>query len=168
MIPPTTKRKRTRTQNTSGIERILAFHVDRSDLGAIAGLIFAHAKIIPMKSRAMISPGIMTGIKSCPMDCSVRIPRMISVTLGGMMTPGVPTVATIPEESLLSYPYRSISGIATPATVAAGAADEPQMALKAVAPMTVAVARPPGIWPTNLLAASYSLAGMQALTPHLP
>jgi hypothetical protein len=30
------------TQNTSGMERILAFHVEGSDMGAIAGLIFAH------------------------------------------------------------------------------------------------------------------------------
>ena len=47
----------------------------------------------------------------------------------------------------------AISGMATDAKVAEVAAEEPQMALKAVAPKTVAMARPPGIWPTNLLAA---------------
>ena len=40
------------------------------------------------------------------------------------------------------------------ANVADVAADEPQIALNPVAPITVAMARPPGMWPTNLLAAS--------------
>ena len=39
---------------------------------------------------------------------------------------------------------------ATLAKVAAVAGEEPQIALKAVAPPTVAMASPPGIWPTNL------------------
>ncbi len=88
--------------------------------------------------------------KSLPMDCSVMIPKTMRVTLGGMRIPRVPTVATIPVESFLLYPYRSISGTATLAKVAAVAGEEPQMALKAVAPPTVAMASPPGIWPMNL------------------
>src|SRR5271157_3849415 len=43
--------------------------------------------------------------------------------------PRVPTVATVPQESLLSYPYRSISGTAMVAKVAAVAGEEPQMTL---------------------------------------
>ena len=43
MIPPTTMRKTSPIQKTSGKEWILAFHDDRSDMGAILGLIFAHA-----------------------------------------------------------------------------------------------------------------------------
>ena len=42
--------------------------------------------------------------------------------------------------------------MATLAKVAEVAAEEPHMALKPVAPRTVAIARPPGIWPMNLFA----------------
>ena len=47
--------------------------------------------------------------------------------------------------------------------VAAVAGEEPQMALKPVAPRTVAMARPPGIWPTNLWAESKSLLAIPEL-----
>jgi len=42
MIPPMTRRKTRMIQATSGSERNLAFQVDRSDMGAIFGLIFTH------------------------------------------------------------------------------------------------------------------------------
>jgi len=52
----------------------------------------------------------------------------------------VPTVATVPPGEALSYPYLSISGTAMEANVAAVAAEEPQIALKAVAAVTVPTA----------------------------
>ena len=58
--------------------------------------------MIPMKKRAMISPGRIPARKSWPIDCSVRMPYMMRTTEGGMMTPRVPTVATMPVDSLLS------------------------------------------------------------------
>ena len=82
------------------------------------------------------------------------IPKMMSTTLGGMSTPRVPTVATIPVDSFFEYPYFDISGTATLAKVAAVAATEPHIALKAVAPATVAMAKPPGMCPRNLWAQS--------------
>ena len=74
----------------------------------------------------------------------------IYTTLGGMRQPSVPTVATTPVDNLRSYPYRFISGIATLAKVAVVAVADPQIALKTLPPTTVAMARPPGMWPMNL------------------
>ena len=50
----------------------------------------------------------------------------------------------------------------TAAKVAAVAVAEPQMAPNTVHPATVAIARPPAICPTNLLAVSYSLFAIPA------
>ncbi len=58
--------------------------------------------MVKMKKAAIISPGMSPARNSFPIDCSVMIPKTISVTLGGMSTPSVPTVATIPVESRLS------------------------------------------------------------------
>ena len=57
--------------------------------------------MIAMNNAAMSSPGISPAMKSCPIDCSVSMPMIISVTLGGMMQPRLPTVATIPVERVL-------------------------------------------------------------------
>lgn len=82
--------------------------------------------------------------------------------------PSVPTEATIPVESFLEYPYRSISGTATLAKVAAVAGEDPQIDLNAVAPATVAMASPPGIWPMNLWAESNSLFAIPELKATWP
>ena len=71
-------------------------------------------------------------------------------TLGGIMPPSVPTVATTPHESFLSYWYRSISGTAMVVKVAVVATAEPHTALKSVPATTVPIASPPGMWPINL------------------
>ena len=47
-----------------------------------------------------------------------------------------------------------------PAKVAQVASVEPHMALKSVAPTTVVIASPPGIWPTNFDAPPYSFLAM--------
>ena len=70
------------------------------------------------------------------------------------MIPSVPTVATVPHDSFLSYLYLSISGTAIVAKVAAVAGAEPHIALKAVAAAIVPIARPPGMCPMNLYVAS--------------
>ncbi len=58
--------------------------------------------MMQMKNTATIRPGMIPARKSLPMDCSVMIPKTISVTLGGIRIPSVPTEATIPVESFLS------------------------------------------------------------------
>ena len=61
---------------------------------------------------------MMPARKSCPMDCSVIMPNMMSVTEGGMRTPEGTYRGHNPGESRLSYLKLSISGIATLANVA--------------------------------------------------
>ena len=121
-----------------------------------------------IKKEDIIRPGKIPAIKSLPIDCCVRIPKTMRVMLGGRRTPSVPTVATIPVESFLLYPYRSISGIATLAKVAEVATTDPQIALNTVAPITVATASPPGMCPRNLWFASYKLFAMPALNAICP
>jgi len=52
------------------------------------------------------------------------------------------------------------------AKVAAVAGDDPQMALKAVAAITVPTAKPPGMCPRNLYAESYRLRAIPPLAPN--
>ncbi|OPX99052.1 MAG: hypothetical protein A4E59_00326 [Syntrophorhabdus sp. PtaB.Bin027] len=103
-----------------------------------------------------------------PIDNWVTIPKTINTTLGGINTPSVPTVATIPVDSFLAYPNFVISGTATLANVADVAATDPHIALNAVAPATVAIARPPGIWPRNLCAQSKRRLAIPALNAIWP
>jgi hypothetical protein len=106
------------------------------------GFILHHPYMVNTKNKAIISPGIIPARNNLPIDCSVMMPSTMRVTLGGMSMPSVPTVATIPVESFLLYPYLSIMGTAILAKVAAVAGEDPQIALKAVAPPTVAMASP--------------------------
>ena len=92
----------TRIQSTSGSDATRSFQVDLSPLGPSAGLILHQPSMMPMKNRAMIRPGTRPARKSFPIDCSVMMPKTISVTLGGMRMPRVPTMATTPVESFLS------------------------------------------------------------------
>ncbi|OPY00604.1 MAG: hypothetical protein A4E61_01957 [Syntrophorhabdus sp. PtaB.Bin184] len=69
---------------------------------------------------------------------------MIIEPAGGIRKPRVPTLATTPVDSFRLYPYLSISGTATDENVADVARLDVVMALKSVAPTTVARARPPG------------------------
>ncbi|OPY66557.1 MAG: hypothetical protein A4E57_02761 [Syntrophorhabdaceae bacterium PtaU1.Bin034] len=55
-----------------------------------------------MKKKAVSSPGSIPAINNLAMDCSVIMPKIISVTLGGRSTPRVPTLATIPVDSFLA------------------------------------------------------------------
>ncbi len=64
--------------------------------------------------------------------------------------PSVPDAATVPVESVLSYPYFLISGRAICPMVAAVAAVEPQIAAKPAQASTVATVRPPRNDPTQV------------------
>ena len=68
---------------------------------------------------------------------------MTSGTEGGMRMPRVPAVASVPVARRPEYPWRFISGKATPVMVAAVATDDPQIAPKAAEARTAAIARPP-------------------------
>ncbi len=69
------------------------------------------------------------------------------------MIPNVPPAAIAPENSFGSYPSRSACGMATVATVAAVATDEPEVAENIVAVATLAWTSPPGIHDTHLSSA---------------
>jgi hypothetical protein len=90
-------------------------------------------------------PGIIPAKNNLPIDVSVMRPYTIRATLGGIMEPNDPTVATVPVEILLSYPCLSISGIENVAKVAAVAADDPHMVLKIAAAIIVVRSSPHGI-----------------------
>jgi hypothetical protein len=57
--------------------------------------------MVHIKSKEMITPGMVAAKNNLPMDCSVMMPYIIRVTLGGMRLPRVPPTAMIPEERLL-------------------------------------------------------------------
>ncbi len=62
------------------------------------------------------------------MDCSVAIPYMMKITLGGISIPSAPPAAMLAVDSESSYLYFRISGSAIAEIVAAVAVFEPQIA----------------------------------------
>src|SRR3546814_9670124 len=75
---------------------------------------------------------------------------MTRMPLGGIRTPSVPAAATQPAAILWLYLCRSISGMATCATLAAVATLEPDTAAKHELAHTVEIGSPPGIEPNNV------------------
>ncbi|OPX97139.1 MAG: hypothetical protein A4E60_03351 [Syntrophorhabdus sp. PtaB.Bin047] len=86
---------------TSGRVFIRAGQEYFSLFGPISGLMRAHPKMTRAKKKEIMRPGISPAMKSFPMETCVMRPSRMSVTLGGMRTPRVPTVATMPVESFL-------------------------------------------------------------------
>lgn len=101
MRPPIITKKTIPTVRNSGRAFPLSFHDDRSPPGAMVGSILTHPKITTANRKEIRSPGSTPARKSFPMDCCVMMPKMISVMLGGMRIPKVPTEATMPFESFL-------------------------------------------------------------------
>lgn len=103
-IPPITMKKMMATAMNSGsvsalspqVKVIVAF-------GPRAGLILHHTHIMIMKKKEMSNAGNIPARNSFPIDCSVMIPNMIIVILGGKRIPMVPTLATIPVDNFLRY-----------------------------------------------------------------
>ena len=69
---------------------------------------------------------------------------MTRMALGGISDASVPPAATTPAANRLSYPFFSISGMATRENTAAVAVDAPETAAKPAVANTVAIANPPG------------------------
>src|SRR3546814_6470028 len=93
---------------------------------------------------------------------------MTRMPLGGIRTPSVPAAATQPAAILWLYLCRSISGMATCATVAAVATLEPDTAAKHALANTVEVGSPPGIEPNHVRAASKALDATPAANAIYP
>ena len=86
---------------------------------------------------------------------------MTNPILGGIKIPRVPPAATHPVDSLGSYLYLVISGMATMAMVAPVANEEPHMAANPQQAMMVAMASPPRACPSQQWAVLY----ISRLTP---
>ena len=89
------------------------------------------------------TPGRMPARKSSPMDCSVRIPYTMKITLGGIRMPRLPRGNHAGGQLGLVVVPLHLGQVAA-AMVAAVALVEPQMAEKAAQALTVAMASPPG------------------------
>jgi hypothetical protein len=99
------------------------------------------------KSTARSRPGSRLAQNRRAMEVPVCRPMMSRTTLGGMTTPSVEPAATDPVASTGLYLYLRIWGRATVLMVAAVAVFEPQMAAKPAQARTVAMAKPPRMWP---------------------
>src|SRR5690606_7163599 len=92
-------------------------------------------------------PGTSAATNSAEMDCSDWIAMMISAVDGGMSTPSVPPIATLPPDSAGLYLYLFISGKATAPIVAVVAELEPETVENPILARTVVAATPPGSEP---------------------
>lgn len=104
-----------------------------------------------MSAAPKSRPGMMPAMKSFWIDTSATSAYMTKMTLGGMMMPTLPLLATSAADQRLSYPASSIAGRRIGARAATVAGPEPEMAAKKQLVTTVTIARPPNLWPTIAL-----------------
>ncbi len=154
-IPPSTISTRMAIPQTLRNEKILFFQLmSMVEGGASDGRNLAMAYIPRLSRPARSIPGPMPAMNIRPIDCSVKIPKKIMRTLGGMSMARAPAEAidAVPKVGL--YPCFFISGRLNLQKMLIAATVEPQAAPNKALAMTVEIERPPRILPSQAAPAS--------------
>ncbi len=97
--PPITRIKIMRVSITPDSDAIFSFHEVLGPRGPSSGLRLVHMRMLTTMRAVRRMPGRIPAMKSSPMDCSVRMPYTIKITLGGIRIPRLPPAATTPVAS---------------------------------------------------------------------
>ncbi len=97
--PPMTSTKMMSVSETPVSDATFSLKENLGPLGPSSGLMVTQMSTAAMKNMVRMMPGRIPAMKSLPMDCSVRMPYTMKITLGGMRIPRLPAEATTPVAS---------------------------------------------------------------------